>query len=987
MDDGESLGGGGELKSPGKVGEGKTKSRGSGGEPWKVVGEVKSLGGGGETKSQGVGDDAVEKGKEVSGKGEGETHCGGKPKSQWEMGKKDVVKLGKMSGSGWMDVDGEEKWEKRKEVVAGEMGKQEEEDGKEADGKGEGKTHCGGEPKSQWEMGKKKDVVKLKKWSGSGWMDKDGEEKWEKRKEVVKMESVVAGEMGKKEEEESKEANGKGEGKTHCGGEPESQWETKKKDVVNAESVVTGEVTMENVWERKERERENVFVKNWEATGLREGSEYRKLPLLQGKLLRSADGKVWYMGDEFDLYDVEKDGNCMFRAVSLAVWGTEERHVALREMVVKKLMEMIEAGAVVDEVVKCTVSEMSGDSRWFSESMEKCSAALESMVEKDGVWVGEECLNVITQLMKVSVVVIMVDSEKGVAYRMDGKPMAEWNGSVASRELYLRYKDGNHYQLLVPKKKERVNWEAEKQCDVESVENEKSCLWVPKETEVKASGNESSIVMEQKENGYVTWSEVKCKSLQKSASGSNKKGKGNKKKGLLLERKEAEWVEVKKGGLVNQLKVFEFPVCNKFQALKEERDDYGQQMEVKSSVEKRRWKGKVVKGMKNLPDWNRWDVLQEVERKKKNKKRKPKGQVRKAIRDGPEEVIGENSERKSEMNENDEKNEAKKEGISAKVVKVNDEMKMKQRLYEESRVGGNGVGESGSTPKKNVGRPAKRGRKSENSTAHMQGRTTPRKYRVTPSKDKKKLEHVNLEKYPEREAEKIKVEVRKRRLDFGENGESAGESHRLDKGNINEPYVYGNVSANVNKQVRLGFRVGIGRVVYFAGGRGYARRFRFGKRYRDKDVDGRLEDVREKKAFWKARYGTYVHMVEEEKQKCGAFSGESLGELESIQRGHFDRVVSLKKKLRRVNADEENLEGKAEALKLIRFDLRVAKNDWICAGERIKLKKKAEEKKREKDEKRRVELIRKKSKELKACGSRPKTMDQERIFSGDFRTN
>ena len=84
-----------------------------------------------------------------------------------------------------------------------------------------------------------------------------------------------------------------------------------------------------------------LFKESWGKTGLDAESEYYGIPVVFGGLSEEVVKEkrvIWYMGNEFELYDVGGDGNCVFRAVSLALTGNEEKHGLLREKTAEKLL-------------------------------------------------------------------------------------------------------------------------------------------------------------------------------------------------------------------------------------------------------------------------------------------------------------------------------------------------------------------------------------------------------------------------------------------------------------------------------------------------------------------------------------------------------------------------------------------------------------------------------------------------------------------------
>ena len=872
---------------------------------------------------------------EVKWISEGKSHgSGGEPKSRWSKGEDKSPRGGGSgesgsSGGGKSLGGGSELWKV-----------------------GEGKSQCGvGEPKTLWSEGDEKTGVECGetgKKSGKEMEVGDGESQgsggkpkslWSKGEEGT---GVDNGNTGKKSGKEMEVANVGGigtKGGTDSGGVKEKGVE---KDVEKENGTKTLEVCKsekENVWVRKERERTNVFVKNWELTGLCEESKYAKLPVAMTEVEREADVEVSYMGNEFEVYDVERDGNCVFRAVSLAVLGTEECHAELRKMVVEAMVKKIKDGSWPEVNVKATLCDMTGEERWYGESLEKCSSALVAMVKQDGFWVGHECLFMLTRVLNVSIVVVMVSSAKGYAFRMDCEPVVSLERSEVECEMYLRFVDANHYQLMVPKKKEKVQWGAVGKLSGEGV---------------GASKEQRMEETEDLEKDGVTWTEVKSKKAVgneiktvKKMCGSGTKTKQGKKNRKTGTREESVWVDVKKGGRQREPEGFGLRVSNKFQVLKEESDEQECKMaamEVKNrllcSCDKQKWKGIVVKGMEDLPDWNRWDVLRTEDEKQKNKKKDTKKKSLKrskkaTLSDGGTWLV-------SEGELKDEVTVSVCHERSKKVFMVDNEKKEgKQVMSKESNIGGTGVGGVGSTPKKSVGRPKKRGqRRGNESVTEIQ-----QKCRTTPMKSRRDVDILNGDKSTKKLLRESNGDVAKRKLTFDDTVINKDLEHRLDKGSINEPYVHGRVSAKIERRVRLGFRVGIGRVVYFAGGRGCAKRFQFGKRYRDCGLDERLDKVRKQKAEWKTKYGTYVHMVEEGRKRCGDLSRVSVYELESEEVRTREMLVKLKnevRNLKKADGEGEDLGRSAKALNLKRLEVRVAQKEWGIAYGKLKSKRNLE---------------------------------------------
>ena len=103
----------------------------------------------------------------------------------------------------------------------------------------------------------------------------------------------------------------------------------------------------------------------------------------------------------------------------------------------------------------------------------------------------------------------------------------------------------------------------------------------------------------------------------------------------------------------------------------------------------------------------------------------------------------------------------------------------------------------------------------------------------------------------------------KRKLDFSTENKKLCGSHRLEKTEINKPYVHSIVSKKIAAKIRYGFKVGVGRVLYFYGTNGAASKYQFGKRYIDRvvDVDGELKQKRQVRVALKCRYGTVLQAM------------------------------------------------------------------------------------------------------------------------------
>ena len=162
------------------------------------------------------------------------------------------------------------------------------------------------------------------------------------------------------------------------------------------------------------------------------------------------------------MYDVKADGNCLFRAVSLGLYGTQEKHDRIRANVVKFLREywhgMIVAGngadvipALLLESWRLMLHHENGEypTQMESELFEdELACDLQGKVNwycdqlaKDKQWGNDECIMAIASVYDVSVVVFDVESKMIVRQQKPGRP-----------ELYVRFVDTNHYQFMEPSK-------------------------------------------------------------------------------------------------------------------------------------------------------------------------------------------------------------------------------------------------------------------------------------------------------------------------------------------------------------------------------------------------------------------------------------------------------------------------------------------------------------------------------------------------------
>lgn len=212
---------------------------------------------------------------------------------------------------------------------------------------------------------------------------------------------------------------------------------------------------------------ERVFRRTWDQTGLSRQSEYYELPALKPRQYKTgrAVGWVRYEGHVFRAFDVKADGNCMFRAVSLGLYGNEDAHAEIRQLVVRELKrywyEVMERAdedglsmlpVVLIDVWSQMVQKKVGkppsrrETQRFDIEMEE---NIKEKVDwiccelgKNGAWGGDESLLALTRVFDISLVVLSVESGNVVRHERQGRP-----------EMYLRFVDGNHYHYLEPSKK------------------------------------------------------------------------------------------------------------------------------------------------------------------------------------------------------------------------------------------------------------------------------------------------------------------------------------------------------------------------------------------------------------------------------------------------------------------------------------------------------------------------------------------------------
>jgi hypothetical protein len=219
---------------------------------------------------------------------------------------------------------------------------------------------------------------------------------------------------------------------------------------------------------------ENVIlriVQNWHNTGLNRNSVYYDVPVVScGQEGRNARSVMWerLAGDVFTVYDVSGDGNCLYRAVSLAVYGTENKHLVFRRMAVdwirdhwQQLDRTMLISVMIDmkEQIIVRTEELDRSellkrlNEWaellqIEEEFKKALIEMCSYLKQSRVWGGEESLQYLSKALDVSIVVI--DVTTGVVWRtLADEP-------VKKAELYLKFIGANHYQLMEPNGKPKM---------------------------------------------------------------------------------------------------------------------------------------------------------------------------------------------------------------------------------------------------------------------------------------------------------------------------------------------------------------------------------------------------------------------------------------------------------------------------------------------------------------------------------------------------
>ena len=208
-----------------------------------------------------------------------------------------------------------------------------------------------------------------------------------------------------------------------------------------------------------------LFGNSWQYTGLVMGNEYFDLPAVKPKryVRKGKKGWVRYQGNVFMAFDVKGDGNCLFRALSLAMYGTENKHGDIRDQVVRELRnEWLKMACTAEGyallpplLMEAWMQMVQRNKRRMPTRNEQ--ARFESGMEvdlggrvnwfcdelaKDSVWGGDESLWAASRVLDLSIVVLNVDANVVVRQERPGRP-----------EMYLRFVDGNHYHFLEPSKK------------------------------------------------------------------------------------------------------------------------------------------------------------------------------------------------------------------------------------------------------------------------------------------------------------------------------------------------------------------------------------------------------------------------------------------------------------------------------------------------------------------------------------------------------
>lgn len=203
---------------------------------------------------------------------------------------------------------------------------------------------------------------------------------------------------------------------------------------------------------------------NWYQTGLNSDSDYYNVPIVACENgIKDASGIQFerLCGDTFTVYDSDGDGNCLFRAVSMAVFGTQKQHNIFRKLASSWLLEHWRSldvdnlkGVMIDVKEKQLATKMSAQKAkqaldiWEDEmnkshrNFEKSIQWLAAYLGTDKVWGGEESLQFLSKALDVSMVVI--DVVTGSVWRtLRDEP-------IKKAEIYLRFAGRNHYQLMEP---------------------------------------------------------------------------------------------------------------------------------------------------------------------------------------------------------------------------------------------------------------------------------------------------------------------------------------------------------------------------------------------------------------------------------------------------------------------------------------------------------------------------------------------------------
>ena len=140
------------------------------------------------------------------------------------------------------------------------------------------------------------------------------------------------------------------------------------------------------------------------------------------------------------------DGNCLFRAISKGVSGTEANHLALRKAMVNFMTHK-------DNAYSCTMS-ISSDSESLSQPIDTMKTYInKNKMDKNG-WGTDHEIHIIASMLQINIIV------NGQYYR-EGKAERRWvrysplfhNSSCMDKTCYKIYIFHNvdHYDHIVPK--------------------------------------------------------------------------------------------------------------------------------------------------------------------------------------------------------------------------------------------------------------------------------------------------------------------------------------------------------------------------------------------------------------------------------------------------------------------------------------------------------------------------------------------------------